>query len=218
MNRDLREELLRRSDLDQAARSEVASGGEAAFRRVLAIDDDNAAWLAEVVDKTGWPGRSLTGEEGAHAAWLLAQHADRYPALQRRCLRLLKRAVATGEASATDLAHLTDRALLAGGKAQVYGTQLIARHGRFVARRLRHPETVDQRRAAAGLEPLQVSLERALQMYGPPEQPTVPCKACHQEIKVRLPEPGDRLTVNCPACQSRMTIRLRVGSISGVPA
>ncbi len=211
MNRDLREELLRRRDLDQNARSEAASGGEEAFRRVLAIDDDNAAWFAQIVDQAGWPGRSRTGEDGAHAAWLLAQHADRHPALQRRCLKLLRGAVSAGEASAADLAHLTDRVLLSGGKAQIYGTQLVARDGHFVARRLRHPESVDRRRAAAGLEPLEAALERARQMYGAPVPAMMPCRTCHQEIEVWLPEPGERLTVKCPACQSPMTVRLRVG-------
>jgi hypothetical protein len=41
----------------------------------------------------------LVGEDGAHAAWLLAQHADRDPAFQRRCLDLLTQAVAGREAS-----------------------------------------------------------------------------------------------------------------------
>src|SRR5215471_8373571 len=103
---DLRDELLRRGEMDQAARSAAATGGEAAFRRVMAIDDDNAGWLGDVIRKSGWPGRSAAGKDGAHMAWLLAQHCDRHPRLQRRCLALLRRAVAAGEASAADLAHL----------------------------------------------------------------------------------------------------------------
>jgi hypothetical protein len=75
------------------------------------MDDDNTAWLRTAIDEYGWPGRTLVGAEGAHAAWLIAQHADRSPAFQRRCLKLLENAVAAGEAEAADLAYLTDRVL-----------------------------------------------------------------------------------------------------------
>jgi hypothetical protein len=56
---------------------------------VATVDADNLAWLKEVVAEVGWPGQSMVGEDGAHAAWLLAQHADQDPAFQRRCLELL---------------------------------------------------------------------------------------------------------------------------------
>lgn len=206
---DLRQELLRRQDLDQAARLAVASGGEEAFERVMAIDDDNARWLGKVIRTIGWPGRSVAGEDGAHAAWLLSQHADRRPLLQRRCLALLKRAVRTGEASAADLAHLTDRVLLASGKPQIYGTQLVARDGRYVPRRMRDPENVDERRAAAGMQSLQLTVDQALELYKPPSPVAVRCRSCQGEIPAWLPEPGVRLKVECPVCGSRMTLRLR---------
>ncbi len=40
---------------------------------VATVDADNLAWMKEVVVKVGWPGRSVVGEDGANAAWLLAQ-------------------------------------------------------------------------------------------------------------------------------------------------
>jgi hypothetical protein len=48
------------------------------------VDQDNTRWLADVVSARGWPGWKLVGEDGAAAAWLLAQHADRDPAWQHR--------------------------------------------------------------------------------------------------------------------------------------
>jgi hypothetical protein len=39
------------------------------------LDRRNAKRLDEIVDAHGWPGKSLVGEDGAHAAWLIAQHA-----------------------------------------------------------------------------------------------------------------------------------------------
>ncbi len=109
---ELRAELVRRHDIDQATRAAYA-GTPAEMARLMEIDSDNTTWLETVVEQAGWPGISLVGEDGAHAAWLLAQHADLKPAFQRRCLELLQRAVEHGEASTTALARLTDRVLFA---------------------------------------------------------------------------------------------------------
>jgi hypothetical protein len=100
MRPDLRALLLHRAERDQAARSMP----EPEWETAASVDADNLAWLKETVAEVGWPGRSLVGEDGAHAAWLLAQHADRDPAFQRRCLDLLTQAVAGREASPVELA------------------------------------------------------------------------------------------------------------------
>lgn len=207
---ELLAELSRRRDVDQAARAAVPRGGPDAYRRAMAVDEDNAAWLERVLDTVGWPGHSLVGEEGSHAAWLLAQHADRRPGMQRRSLSLLEAAVAAGEASAADLAYLTDRVLLARGEPQIYGTQFTAQDGRYVACRLRDPATVDDRRASAGLSTLQDSLNRALELYGPPAPAHVLCPKCGGEIEAWLPEMGGSCAIQCLACRSVMTLRPHV--------
>src|SRR5262249_28886954 len=38
--------------------------------KMAAVDQRSRARLKEVVNKHGWPGKSLVGKEGAHAAWL----------------------------------------------------------------------------------------------------------------------------------------------------
>jgi hypothetical protein len=222
MRLDLLEELLRRRDADQAARSNLASGApdkrSDAFARVQQIDAENAAWLRNVLTLWRWPGRSLVGDEGSHAAWLLAQHADCDPELQQRGLELLARAVADGEASPGDLAFLTDRVLLASGQTQIYGTQLGMRDGQLVACRLRDPDTVDERRESVGLEKLEIYLGRARDLLGIPSPARIICPNCLAEIEIWPPELGGRSVVECASCHTVHTIRplIRKTRVAGI--
>ncbi|HLQ57424.1 MAG TPA: zinc ribbon domain-containing protein [Streptosporangiaceae bacterium] len=206
MKPDLRFELLRRAERDQAARGK----GEPDWESVVAVDAENLAWLMRVVAEVGWPGRSMVGEDGAHAAWLLAQHADRDPAFQRRCLDLLTEATDRDEASSAELAYLTDRVLLAESQPQEYGTQFTGREGRWAPRRLRDPENLDERRAAMSLGPLADNIARLDEAYGPPRPGSVPCAKCGGTVEVWLPDEGEERKVNCPACG--WTATLRVGA------
>jgi hypothetical protein len=118
-------ELLRRMAHDQEARAAVTSThlDEEVVARVGAVDADNTRWFKELLDRSGWPARSVVGDEGALAAWLLAQHADQDLDFQRRCLVLLEQAVHDGEADAAHWAYLVDRVRCAEGRPQLYGTQ-----------------------------------------------------------------------------------------------
>src|SRR5262249_17953977 len=115
INEELRKELADRVKEDQDARHaliESKTPNAELRKKTEEIDKRNMAWLKGVVAKHGWPGKSLVGEEGAHNAWLLVQHADRDRPFQKRCLELLKDAVQKGEAAGKDLAYLTDRVLV----------------------------------------------------------------------------------------------------------
>jgi hypothetical protein len=103
------------------------------------------------VDAHGWPGQSLAGENGAHAAWLLLHHAELD--FQEQCLPLLMEAVGRGDASPRDLAYLKDRVLMRRGEPQIYGTQYLVKDGVPELWTVRDPEGLDERRAALGLEP-----------------------------------------------------------------
>ena len=226
MRSELRAELLRRAEQDQVARTgllrragqeEGAPAERGPDRNTAAsVDVDNLIWLRNVVAEVGWPGRSMVGEDGAHAAWLLAQHADRDPALQRRCLDLITEAAKSGEASLAELAYLTDRVLLAEGQPQEYGTQMKGREEGWVARRLREPETVDERRAAMSLRPLSEYIARMAHDYGPPRPATLTCAECSGSIEVWLPDEGETRHVRCAACG--WTTSLTVGVRAEPPA
>lgn len=193
---DLRAELLRRVERLQAAHPKTGCGWEA----VSEVDADNLAWLRSVVAETGWPGRSMVGPDGTDAAWLLAQHAYRDHVFQRHCLDLLRRAAEVGEATAAQVAYLTDRVLLAEGQQQEYGTELAGRDGQWVAPRLHDPDTVDERRAAVSLGPLAEQIASITAQHGPPKPSVVPCAECGAAIEVWLPDPGDEQRINCAAC------------------
>src|SRR5262249_43917540 len=80
-----------------------------------AIDKDNTAWMKGVVEKHGWPGRSLVGKKGAQNAWLLVQHADLDRPFQKKCLELIRK-MPRGEVDPENIAYLVDRVAAGEGK------------------------------------------------------------------------------------------------------
>lgn len=169
----LRAELLRRAAADSAVREVLTAAYRAGAgpdsgvaARVVAVDTANTAWLAGVVVRRGWPGRGLAGEDGANAAFLLVQHADRDTAFQARALPMLGRAYRAGEASGQQFALLTDRVAANRGEPQVYGTQADVSDGRVVVKPIADSAGVDGRRAAVGLPPLRDYLRELESVYG----------------------------------------------------
>jgi hypothetical protein len=161
VDEDLRQELLRRRDEDQRVRSlvsppsgqHIVSLPDEVAAEWHRVDEDNTRWLGDLLTTHGWPGRTVVGEDGALAAFLLAQHADRAPDLQRAFLQALRRAVAQGEGSPAHLAYLEDRVRVRAGQPQLYGTQFTVTGGTFEPHPIEDPQGLDERRAAAGLEP-----------------------------------------------------------------
>ena len=199
MDDGLRAELLRRVEIDQVARK--ALDAEA----MREADGENLPWLKGVIAARGWPGASLVGTDGAHAAWLLAQHADADPAFQRQCLDLLSAAVEAGAATKRELAYLTDRVLLAEGEPQVYGTQVTRRGDAWVPRDLGDPDGVDERRAVVGLEPLAEYLGRFADHRVPTAR--LKCPGCNAWAPFEPTESDEPVTVTCPECALETTVR-----------
>lgn len=151
---ELRDELLAMARADQEVRTRISDTGDTDIAaEVTRRDEANTARLKTIVDLYGWPGKSLVGEDGARAAWLLAQHADQDPAFQEHCLELMGKAVGD-EVSALDFAYLTDRVRIAQGRKQLYGTQFMFVDGAMVAQPIENEAEVDQRRHGLGLPPI----------------------------------------------------------------
>ncbi len=172
-NEELRSELLAMAADDNRVREELLAEGslhEGYHPRMEAIHTRNAARLTALLNDHGWPIPSLVGQDGAEAAWLIAQHAIGAPAFQRRCLRLLQEASASGDVPAWQPAMLEDRIRMFEGRPQIYGTQLEPdREGRLRPYPIEDPEHVEERRRSVGLEPLRERLAREKQVPVPRE-------------------------------------------------
>ena len=134
-----RDEVLRTELLELSTRASDPASAE----RLWAVLDDLEAW----------PGVRLVGEDGAEAAWLIAQLGDR--GLQERALEHLEIAVDFGDAPPAHYACLLDRVRMGTGKPQVYGSQVVvADDGDLAPWPIEDPAHVDERRARVGLGPL----------------------------------------------------------------
>jgi hypothetical protein len=151
---ELAEELVRRTDEDRAAQPDPFGDDVDRQLAYRLVTTRNADRLAEIMDEHGWPTVALVGAEGSRRAWLIAQHADRQLDVQRRAVRLMAEAVATGQADTAQLAFLRDRVLTNEGLPQVYGTQIAGvRDGQPVPWPVEDPAHMDERRAAVGIPP-----------------------------------------------------------------
>lgn len=112
--------------------------------------------LGRIVAQFGWPTQTLVGDDGATAAWAIAQHSDLDPEFQRQMLELMRNAAAAGEADPGELAYLIDRVAANAGQSQTYGTQIgCTADGKPQLATLAEPDRVDELRTEAGLPPLE---------------------------------------------------------------
>lgn len=164
MDKALADHLVALAAHDLETRERLAADGslfDGYHPEMQAVHEANAQALETIIDAIGWPSPRIAGKDGAEAAWLIAQHAIGLPHFQRRCLALLKDAVAAGEAPAWQMAMMLDRILTFEGRPQVYGCSFDwDEHGQLSPRPIVDPEGVHQRRAEVGLEPLEAATAR----------------------------------------------------------
>ena len=161
-----REKLERLYDLDQSARAPLetldfgklpagqrAAAMNAVAREVMAHDLADQAALKALIPPGGWFARSIYGERGSKAAFLIVQHATNDPTLMRSLLPRLQDFAIRGEIDGWQYAYLYDRiAVTFDHKPQRYGSQLACVHGVLEPEALEDPAHVDTRRRAVGLK------------------------------------------------------------------
>jgi len=155
MNSALRDELLAMEAEDIRVRAELLAQsalGDGYNPRMREVHERNATRLKAIIAAHGWPGRSLVGQDGSHAAWRVVQHAIGDPSFQRSCLAAIEESVADGEAPLAQLAFLVDRVRYFEGRPQIYGTQFDwNENGEMNPWQIEDPDHVDERRSRAGL-------------------------------------------------------------------
>jgi len=165
MDGEAADELIAMAELDSKVRDELAASGQLQqgyAPAMAAVHEKNALRLKEIIAQIGWPTERLVGGRAAEAAWLIAQHAIAHPQFQRSCHKLLAAAARDHLIPAWQPAMLEDRIRMFEGRPQLYGSQLEPdQHGNLRPYAIEDPEGVEERRRAAGLEPLAEILARA---------------------------------------------------------
>jgi hypothetical protein len=154
---------------DQEARAAALSNeNSAAIAVAVQIDAANLKRLKDIVTQDGFPTRSMVGDKGIDAAWLLTQHADSDPAFQAHVLKILAVRVRQHAFNPAEFAMLTDRVLIHQGKLQRYGTQFGNTGSGLKPGKMEDPAHVDQRRASVGLGTLAEYSCAVQAVYGTP--------------------------------------------------
>jgi hypothetical protein len=175
-NKPMQKELLQIFDDDQKYRmmidtTQAMHGYDSQQMRDLwktinDIDSSNLTKVRRILDTRGWVGPDTVGGMANQALFLVIQHADLKT--QEQYLPMMKEAVATGKASATDLALLIDRVEMRNGRPQVYGSQINMKDGKYAIYRILDEANVNKRRAEVGLPPLEQYVKRWNIEYAPP--------------------------------------------------
>lgn len=174
-------ELFRRTAEDQFARFSLshyvrqthgAGLSEAALdvidgeatQAMCAADQASRRFLKQWIATRPWPRISVEGPRAAHAAWLIAQHADDDVALQTSVLAAMEPLVAGKDVDMTDYAYLFDRVAVNAGRPQRYASQgRCTGPGQWRPSPLEDEANVQGLRDAAGLG----SLEEYIAMMNP---------------------------------------------------
>jgi uncharacterized protein (DUF952 family) len=141
------DDLRVRTELEHTGR--LSHGYDPAME---AVHRRNAERLRDILAEHGWPGRAVAGDDGAAAAWLVAQHAIGEPDFQRRVLPLLEQAALRSDIPLWQPAYLIDRIRMFEGWPQVYGTQMAPDvNGEMVVWPIADGAALDERRRRIGL-------------------------------------------------------------------
>jgi len=179
----LRAELLAMAADDHRVRAELVAEGtlfQGYHPRMAAVHRRNAARLAAIMERVGWPGRRLVGPDAADAAWLVLQHSIGDPAVMRRGLALAQAAPAQ-DVDPAQVAMLEDRVRVHSGLPQRYATQFDwDADGVLSPYPTEDPDGVEARRRAVGLPPLAEKLREVRESAAREGQRTPPDAAARR--------------------------------------
>jgi hypothetical protein len=117
-----------------------------------AIDSTNILFVEHVIDKHGYPGKSLVGDSTNEAAWYIIQHSPKID----KYIPIVKKAADARELKFSLYAMMLDRYLMNKNQEQVYGTQSTMRtlkatgKNEWIVWPIKDPAHVNQLRKKAG--------------------------------------------------------------------
>ena len=128
------------------------------FKKVWKIvhvkDSVNLIKITAILDKYGWLGVDVVGNQGNSTLFLVIQHADLKT--QEKYLPMMQDAVKNGKAYGNSLALLEDRIEIRNGRKQIYGSQIgMSDDNKYYVSPLLDPDNVNKRRASVGLGTLE---------------------------------------------------------------
>jgi hypothetical protein len=123
--------------------------------KMRAGDSINILKITSILDKYGWLGPEVIGENGNSCLYVIIQHSDLKT--QETYLPKMRLAVKDGKAKASEMAFLEDRVALRQGKKQIYGTQLRRNDSTliFYFAPIEDERNVNKRRESVGLGKLE---------------------------------------------------------------
>ena len=178
INLPLQKELIEMEIEDQHIRNKIGEAGwqnppKALLEQMMKIDESNTGKLKAIIKKHHWVTRDLVGVKGVGAAFLVIQHSPDV-AFKVKMLPYLKQSYLNGEGvSGQQVALLTDRALIAQGKKQIYGTQADVSEGKVMFSPIEDETNVDKRREEMNMPSLDFYLKIMEKMYGIKEHPEI---------------------------------------------
>ncbi len=132
----------------------------------ISVDDKNRNQLKQIIEKYGFPTKSLVGKDAMQGIFLIIQHSDGDREWQKSQLTNIENAVKKGDMDGQNYAYLYDRIKINSGEKQLYGTQFAKVDPVNKTVELAETEDVenlDRRRMEIGMMPIKMYKEFMLE-------------------------------------------------------
>ena len=117
------------------------------------VDRENLVKVISLIENCGMPTLDDVNSKQISAIWLVFQHADNQN--RKKYLPILEKSANNGDLRKSNIAMMKDRILMIDGEPQIYGTQVVNNGNGWVLYDLKQPESVNERRAEFGFEPIE---------------------------------------------------------------
>lgn len=167
-NEELRREILRMHEADQAVRAFQLQGrgpNEAEMRAMKERDEATTKRLSEILDRYGFPGVKMVGLNATRYFITMLVHSPSV-GLMKRALPHVKRAARRGEIPPDDFVMLADDVSVNEGKLQLYGTNFKFDGDKLALLPTQDPAHLDERRRKMGLPPISVYMQFMAKLAG----------------------------------------------------